>query len=260
VSATPRAQDGEALGGGEAEVTAAAGSIATVTVPLLSDRNRATRGRMSGPDGGEVDAGVPDAAADAAPEAGGPGLNDASGPCTPQTRRLPAVAVKSVDYGTPPRDREDDRVSVSSGFAHDHIHAYVAWMRFDLSEVPDRARLQAARLSLVLVRAPTGTPELLVLYSATDNWDPATLTSETAEQIERSDQVSEPLGPPKPSRALYPLSADRYRAFFTRDLADDAVTLGLFSATPPAEPEAWADFYGLDPQQYAPVLELETCE
>jgi hypothetical protein len=262
VTATPRGQDGQPLGGGEGAVTASAEAIATVTVPLLSDRNRPTRGRMSGADGGlEADAGAPDAALapDAAPEPDGP---EADGPpvaCSPKSRRLPAVAVKSVDYGSLPRDREDDRVSISSGFAHDHIHAFVGWMRFDLTEIPDGARLEGARLSLVLERI-TGTPDLIVLYSATDGWDPAQLTSDNAEQVERTDQVSEPLGAPKPSRALYPLNAGRYRPFFAGDLKDNAVTLGMFSATPPTEPEAWGDFYGLDPQQLAPVLEVDTCE
>jgi hypothetical protein len=256
VSATPRGPDGQELGGGEGEVTAAADTIVTVTVALLSDRNRPIRGRMSGPDAGlDVDAGAPDAVveADAAPEPDG-------GACSPHSRRLPAVAVLSLDYGSLPRDREDDRVSVSSGLAHEHIHAFVGWMRFDLTEVPDHARLTAARVSLVLVRAPAGATNLIVLYSATQGWDPAELTSDTAEQIERTDQVSEPLGPPRPSRALYPLDPARYRGYFARDLAGHAVTLGMFSATPPGEPEAWADFYGLEPEQYAPVLELETCE
>jgi hypothetical protein len=133
-------------------------------------------------------------------------------------------------------------------------------MRFDLAGVPDQARLVAARLSLVLVRPTDGTPNLVILYSATDNWDPDALTSDTAEQVERTAQVSDLLGPAQPARALYPVDAGKYRPFFARDLADNLVTLGMFSVTPPAEPEAWGDFYGLDPQQLAPVLEVDTCE
>ena len=261
VEATPRGDDGRALGGGEGQVTAASGTIAAVTVSLLSDRNRPTRGRMAGPDGGAE----PDAAPDAAPpdatfEPDGPAPDLPSTPCTPQSRRLPAVAVVSVDYGSLPRDREDDRVSVSSGYGHEHIHAFVGWMRFELKGIPAGARLVAARLSLVLVRPAMGAPDLVVLYSASDDWDPGKLTSDTAEEVERTDQVSSPLGAPRPARALYALEPDRYRPHFAGDLADGLVTLGMFSATSPSAPEAWADFYGLEPDELAPVLELETCE
>lgn len=261
VEAIARGGDGQVLGGGEGQVTAAADTIAAVTVMLLSDRNRPTRGRVGGADGGtEVDA-APDAAE---PDAARPDLapepDTPPAPCTPHSYRLPAVAVVSVDYGSLPRDREDNRVSVSTGYGHEHIHAFVGWMRYDLTSIPDQARLVAARLSLVLVRPPTEMPALVVLYSSTDDWDPGKLTSETAEQVERTDQVSGDLGPPRPARALYPIEADRYRSHFAADLADDAVTFGMFSATSPSAPEAWADFYGLDPEQLAPVLELDTCE
>jgi hypothetical protein len=70
VEATPRDQDGQALGGGEGQVTAVRDTVAALTVSLLSDRNRPSRGRMTGPDGGllEPDATVPDGALD--PDAG----------------------------------------------------------------------------------------------------------------------------------------------------------------------------------------------
>jgi hypothetical protein len=263
VDATPHGLDGQVLGGGEGQVTATKDTIAVVTVGLLSDRNRPTRGRLSDPDGSvDPDAGAADAApkpdAAAGPDGPSPDVNLAA--CSPHSYRLAAIAVASVDYGSEPRDREGVQVSVSSGFAHDHIHAFVGWMRYDLSSVSAGARLVGARLSLVLVRPPVNMPELTILYSVTDTWQPGVITSETAEQVERTAQVAGSLGPPKPARADYPLDADKYRPYFARDLVDHAVTLGMFSLTPPMQPEAWADFYGLDPTQLAPVLELDTCE
>jgi hypothetical protein len=266
VEAIPRDREGQALGGGEGQVTAASGSIAAVTVALLSDRNRPARGRAgAGTDGGLLaDAAAPpeDAAPDAAPQADGPEptADAAPEPCVPRTHRLPASAVLSLDYGPPPRDREDTRVAVSSGFSHDHVHDFVGWMRFDVRVVPDSARLTSAKVSLVLTRSPMVIPPLAILYSATDRWDPATLTSDLAELIARTARVSGDLGPPRNGRADYQVDPERYRTFFAGDLADDAVTLGLVSTTPPMAPESWADFYGLDPTDLAPTLELETCE
>jgi hypothetical protein len=264
VVATPRSSGGEPLGEGETRVTNG-GAITAVTVALFSDRNSPSRGRMgAGPDGGGgEDAGraVPDAAmlADAAQDVGAPPdlISDA---CTPRTHHLIAQAVISLDYGSVPRDREDSRVSVSSGFSHEHVHDFVGWMRFDLSAVPAGARLTSASVSLVLSRPPQVAPRLAIVYSASDNWDPATLTSDLADEVVRTARVSEDLGLPHSARASYPLAPELYAPFFAADLNDGAVTLGMISTTAPMEPESWADFYGLDPPETAPALDLVTCE
>jgi hypothetical protein len=268
VAATPRDVGGQPLGGGEAQVMAASGAIATVTVALLSDRNRPTRGRM----GAGADAGAPadvsGVEADAAPPPDAmvaadlpPPLPDAPPiSCTARTRHLVAQVVVSVDYGTAPRDREDVRVAVSSGFSHEHVHDFVGWMRFDLKDIPATARLTSAKLSLVLTRMPMVVPPLGILYSASDDWDAESLTSEKAESVERTARVSGDLGPPRNARADYPLDPARYGPFFAGDLADGAVTLGMISTTPLMAPETWADFYGLDPPELSPALDLETCE
>lgn len=264
VEAIARGENAVVLGGGEGQVTATAGSIAMVTIGLLSDRNRPSRGRMgAGSDGGMPEDAAPpppdvanppeDAAVPIAPDA-------AAVPCTPHTRHLLAQTVTSVDWGPEPRDSADNRVAVSSGFAHNHIHDFVAWMRFDLREVPDGARLTSAALSVVLIRPPTLTPQLAILYSAVDDWNPETLTSNTAELVPRTARISGDLGPPQRARGQYAIDPALYAPHFTADLTDDAVTLGLISTTPPMEPEAWADFYGLEPMNLAPALDLVTCE
>jgi hypothetical protein len=266
VEATPRGTNGEALGGGEARVMATSGAIATVTIGLLSDRNRPSRGRVgAGADGGpaeDAEAPLPDAAADAElpPDAPTPAADLALEACTMQTHHLAAQLVVSLDYGSLPRDREDTRVAVSSGFAHDHVHDFVGWMRFDLRSLPAGARLTSARVSLVLARPPSVVPPLAIVYSNSDGWDPATLTSDMAEEVARTARVSGELGPPHSGRGIYALDPQLYAPFFASDLADGAVTLGMVSTTAPMAPETWADFYGLDPPELAPFLDLVTCD
>jgi hypothetical protein len=265
VEATPRGAKGEALGGGEARVMATSGTIATVTVGLLSDRNRPSRVQVgAGADGGPEDAEVtpPDAAAADAelPPDAAPAADLAPESCTPRTHHLVAQAVVSLDYGSLPRDREDTRVAVSSGFAHDHVHDFVGWMRFDLRALPAGARLTSASVSLVLARPPSLVPPLAIVYSNSDGWDPATLTSDMSEEVARTARVSGELGPPHSARGTYALDPQLYAPFFAGDLADGAVTLGMISTTAPMAPETWADFYGLDPPELAPALDLVTCD
>jgi hypothetical protein len=266
IEATPRNAAGVALGGGEGQVTVQSGAIATVTIQLVSERNRPSRGRP----GGDLDAGSEpgdagmDAAADAemAPDlaSSDAGGTDAAPACTPRTHHLLANAVLSVDYGSLPRDRESNQVAVSSGFAHQHIHAFVGWMRFGLHEVPVGARLDRMRVSLVLTSPPVSIPRIGILYSATDVWDPESLTSDQAESIVRTAPVSDDLGPPAVARGDYDVDVARYRPFWSADLADGTVTLGMISTTPADRAETWADFYGLQPSELAPALDLDTCE
>jgi hypothetical protein len=267
IEATPRGGSGVSLGGGEGTVVATGDAVASVTIGLLSDRNRPSRGHNPEPDAGlapdaaapdaEVAAGAPDAGADeaiATPDGPAPA-------CTPRTHHLVAQAVVSVDYGSLPRDREDSRVSVSSGFAHDHVHAFVGWMRFDLSEIPPGAKLNAMNVGLVLTMDPEGhVPRLAIVYSADDQWDPDTLTSETADTLPRTAPLSGDLGTLRSARALYPVDVSRYQSYWAGDLADHLVTIGMISTTAPDSPETWCDFYGLDPAELAPYLDLETCE
>jgi hypothetical protein len=273
IEATPRSSSGLVLGGGEGTVTATSGSIASVTVGLLSDRNRPSRGHGGSPDGGaepdaRVEVVVPPDASSATPDGAetdaAPGTDaaaeGAAPACTPRMHRLVAQAVVSVDYGSLPRDREDTRVSVSSGLAHNHVHAFVGWMRFDLSSIPAGATLRTINVGLVLTTVPTAVPHLALEYSANDHWDPESLTSDTAELVPRTARVSGDLGPPHNARFLYPVDVGAYQRYWAGDLGDHAVTLGMVSTTPPDQPETWADFYGLDPDELAPVLELETCE
>jgi hypothetical protein len=270
VDAIARASNGAGLGGGEGQVTVSAGSIAALTVELFSDRNRPTRGRPGvGSDGGVEDAAPSDAgAADGAPEDtapapppdAAPAPVDASAPCTSRSYHLTPSAVVSVDYGSFPRDREDGRVAVSAGFAHEHIHDFVGWMRFDLGGVPDRATLTSMKVLLVLIRPPTNVPQLALVYSSNDQWDPALLTSDTAEMVPRTARVSGDLGPPRPARGAYAVDVATYAPYWPADLRDNALTLGIIATNPADSPEAWADFYGLGDPLLSPALELETCE
>jgi hypothetical protein len=269
VDAIARAGNGAEMGGGQGQVTVTAGAIAALTIQLLSDRNRATRGHPGvGGDGGAEDAGLADKdgplAADTGvpppPDAALPPPPDAAGPCSPHSYRLTPVVVVSVDYGSLPRDSEDTRVAVSAGYAHEHIHDFVGWMRFDLRGVPDRAVLTAMKVALVLIRPPTNIPQLALVYSTNDQWQAGELTSNTAESVPRTARVSGDLGPPRPARALYAADPARYAPYWPADLQDNALTLGITATNPPDSPEAWADFHGLGDPLLAPVLELETCE
>jgi hypothetical protein len=282
IEATARAAGGEALGGGDGEVMVASGRIEAVTVALYSQRARPNRGRPVFPDGGElsdappppVDAGpggadggaLPDAApeAQAGPDAGAPEAGvppDAPEPgCVPRSRRVIASAVASVDHGPPPKDPVDLRVLVSSGLGHGHLHDYVGWMRFDLAAVPDRAVLMSMKVWLELDAPPSAPPPLGILYSRDDRWDPATLTSDTADSVRRTARVSGELGVPQARRAAYAVDVSMYQPYWSGDLADDAVTLGMISTTALEAPETWATFYGLASPAVAPSLDLVTCE
>jgi hypothetical protein len=276
VEATARMGDGTVLGGGEGQVTAASGEIVTVAVELYSRRARPARARPDLPDGGGegdpggVDAGV-DAAAppvDAPPDAGqeaGQGTADAGvdagePPCQARTYRLIAEEVVSVDNGPPPKEPTDTRVLVSSGFAHNHLHDYVGWMRFNLSPIPERATVTSMKVSLELEQAPSSPPPLAILYSSNDSWTAQTLTSETADRVPRTARVSGDLGAPLARRASYAVDLALYRPYWAGDLGDNLLTLGMISTTAPDAPETWANFYGLASPAVSPALELVTCE
>jgi hypothetical protein len=280
VEATPRAATELVLGSGEGQVTATRGAIAEVTVELFSERLRPSRVR-TGP-GADPE---PDAAALAAtdgpptlagPDAGAatvdatdPAPGDAAAaadqrpdpvPCAPRTRQLVAEEVVSVDYSLdPPRDAASELVRVASGISHEHQHDFVGWIRFSFAEVPAHATLSSLKVSLVLHSQPQVPPPLAIVYSGSDRWD-RRLTSEMAEAIPRTARVSGELGLPRNARAEYPVDAALYRQFWAADLADDAVSFGIISTSPPQEPETWADFHGRQQMLLAPVLELVTCE
>jgi hypothetical protein len=275
IEATARMADGTALGGGAGDGTVAAGDIVTITVEMYSNRGRPSRSRpdagISDPvdSGAGVDAaappvdtaGAPEAAADASqaqPEAGP--LDMGPPPCQARTHQLIAQEVVSVDNGPPPKEPTDTRVLVSSGFAHNHVHDYVGWMRFDLSQIPERATVTSMKVSLELEQVPSSSPPLAILYSSNDGWNAQTLTSETAERVPRTARVSGDLGMPGARRQSYAVDVALYRSYWAGDLADNALTLGMISTTAPDAPETWANFYGLDSAAVSPALELVTCE
>jgi hypothetical protein len=285
VEATARTADGAVLGGGDGEVTVASGRIEVVTIALYSHRSRPNRGRPVFPDGGEPTdappAPAPDAAAPGAGDAGNTGDTgqgggdagagdgasadgappDAPAPgCVMKTHRVIAGAVVSVDQGPPPRDPSDTRVLVSSGVGHDHVHDFVGWMRFDLAVVPDRAALVSMRVTLELEQPPLAPPPLGILYSSDDGWNADTLGSETADRVRRTARVSGDLGVPHARRDSYAVDVPMYQRFWSGDLADDVLTLGMISTTALDAPETWATFYGLASPAVAPALDIVTCE
>lgn len=265
VEAVPRSAAGLALGGGEGQVIAAAGTLPAVTVVLSSERQRPVRVQM-GAGEARLDAAAPPPVADAGavPDGSGPvgGAPDAGDPpCELRTRQVVAQAVLSLDYSPePPRDQASALVRVASGFDHGHHHDFVGWIRFPLSGVPERAALTSMKVSLVLAMPPFRAPPLAITYTVNDGWTPGALPSEMAELVPRTARVSGELGLPRSSRGEYAVDVAMYERFWAGDLADDAVTLGIISTSPYEAPETWADFHGLEQELLAPVLELTTCE
>jgi hypothetical protein len=140
------------------------------------------------------------------------------------------------------------------------VHDYVGWIRFRLAEVPAQAKLVSAAITLTLEEPGMGPPPLAIIHCTNDAWNIDDLSIDKPEVLPRGPRVSAPLGPAVRGRKSYPLDVDLYGKLWTADLGDNAVTLGMVSTTPLDEPETWSNFYGLDPAESAPVLELTTCE
>jgi hypothetical protein len=269
IDATVRGLSGEVVGDGTAQAVAPASGTAEASLELYSLRTDRPSRRPTVADGGvEEDAALPDAAPDKPPvpiDAGGEaGPSDAAplppdAGCTSKSYRLVASAVVGVDYGSIPRDQVDSRVAVSSGFGHMHVHDFVGWMRFDLDDIPANAELVSLKILLQLDQSSSPPPPLGILYSPTDKWNPAIITSDTAEMITRGARVASDLGFPLPGRAPYAVDVAKYRPFWSGDLRDKAVTLGMISTTTPDIPETWAYFESLT-GRYPPALDLTTCE
>jgi hypothetical protein len=261
IEATVRGATGDVVGDGVGQAVAPASGTAGASLELYSLRTDRPSRRPTIADGGVEEDAAPDGAPDAPPtvmpDAGADASPDAG--CANKSYRLVASAVVGVDYGSIPRDQVDSRVTVSSGFGHGHVHDFVGWMRFDLDSVPASAQLVSLRVLLQLDQSSSPPPPLSMLYSPTDNWNPATITSETAELIMRGARVAGDLGFPMSGRAPYAVDVARYRPFWAADLRDKVVTLGMVSTTSPDIPETWAYFESLT-GRYPPALDLTTCE